>query len=155
LSRDKLFLGADFWLFSAVFGLVLSIAGHVFLTAFPLREQPARACTKPFLRLCHLGGMTEKLRLVLCGLETSLYPPTVLCTGMAAPLGFARELQVRERGRTRPPWLPITLSEDASAGVQATARDQGSKPRSFCAFHDAGGDGFSQDGLQADPIRVP
>ena len=121
----------------------------------PLREQTARACTKHLLRRCHHGwGMAEQLRLVLCGLETSLYPHTVLCKGMAEQLGFARELQVRERGRPRPPWMTSTIYEEARAGVQATAREQGRTPLSFCAFYDAGGDGFAQDGLQADPRRV-
>jgi hypothetical protein len=125
------------------------------LTSLPLREQTARVCTKHFLRLYHQGwGMAEKLRLVLCGLETYLYPHTVLCTGMAAQLVCASELQVRERGSPRPPWRTITIYEAARAGVQSTARDQGRKPMSFFAFYDAGGDSFSQDGLQADPIRV-
>ena len=48
------------------------------LTAFPLREQTARACTKHLLRLCHqVSVMAEKLRLVLCGLEIYLYPRPV------------------------------------------------------------------------------
>ena len=60
------------------------------LTSFPLREQTARVCTKHLLRLYHQGWViAEKLRLVLCGLETYLYPHTVLFKGMAEQLVFA------------------------------------------------------------------
>jgi hypothetical protein len=60
------------------------------LTAFPLREQTARACTKHLLRLCHqVSVMAEKLRLVLCGLEIYLYPHAVLFKKMAEQMVFA------------------------------------------------------------------
>jgi hypothetical protein len=125
------------------------------LTSCPLREQTARGCTTHFLRLYHQGWViAEQRRLVLCGLETYLSPHTVLCKGLAEQLVFASELQVRARGSTRPPWMTITLYEAARASVQATARAQGSKPLACFAFSDAGCDGVSKDGLQADPIRV-
>src|SRR5262245_25722916 len=97
------------------------------LTAFPLREQTTRACPTPVLRRWHQVLVSaEQLRLVLCGRATELYPHTVLCKGRAEPLVCASERQVRERGSTRPPWLTSTIYEAARAGVQATARDQGS-----------------------------
>lgn len=99
--------------------------------------------------------MAENLALVLCGLEPSLAPHAVLCKGMAAQLVCARQLQVWERGSTRPRWMRIAVYEGASAGVQAIARDQGRKPLAFFAFYEAGLDGFSKDGLQAEPRRVP
>ena len=125
------------------------------LPALPLREQTARACPKPVLRLWHQGAvLAEKRRVVLGGLAMYLSPPAVLCTRMAAQLVCASELRVRERGRPRPPWMTRTLCEGARAGVPSTARAQGSKPRSFFACSDAGCAGFAKDDLQGAPRRV-
>jgi hypothetical protein len=51
----------------------------------------------------------ERHRMVLCGLETSLYPHTVLCKGAAERVSFASECQARERGSTRKPLATITV----------------------------------------------
>src|SRR5215510_11136490 len=97
---------------------------------------------------------TESFRMVLCALETSLYPHAVLCKREATHVVCASEVQVRERGSTRQPSPTIAVGQGARAGVQSTARDQGKTPRSCCAFHDAEVRDFSRTTLQADPMRV-
>ena len=49
----------------------------------------------------------ERYRMVLCGLETYLYPHTVLFKVAAERVSFASECQARVRGSTREP-LTIT-----------------------------------------------
>jgi hypothetical protein len=75
--------------------------------------------------------------MVLCGLEIILSPHTVLFKRVAARAPFASESQVRERGSPREPWTTSVVYTRARAGVQSSAKDQGSVPKSCYAFHDA------------------
>jgi hypothetical protein len=69
---------------------------------------------------------------MLCGLETYLYPHTVLCTAVAAQRACARESQVRGRGSTRVPFATLAAYNRAEADVQARRRAQGQRP--MCSF---------------------
>src|SRR5262245_55881485 len=99
-------------------------------------------------------AVTESACIVLCALETYLCPHAVLCKRGAEHMVFASEVQVRERGSTRPPLPPSAVYQGARAGVQSTARAQGKAPMAFCAFYDAGFMDFSRTIAQADPMRV-
>jgi len=94
---------------------------------------------------------------VLCGLETSLCPRTVLCKRVAAHVMCAREAQVRERGRPRQPCPTSTGCQGARVAVQASARAQSITPRSCCAFHAAALERCAKDERagcsQACPVR--
>ena len=50
-----------------------------------------------------------EVSLGLCGLETYLYPRTVLRKGVAERVPFASESQARGRGSTRRPCATITV----------------------------------------------
>jgi hypothetical protein len=79
------------------------------------------------------------LRMVLCGRETSLCPRAVRCIDVAARDSCAREVQGQVRGRTHRPSAAIAISPGAGAGVPATRRAHGEKPRCSWAFQDAAG----------------
>ena len=57
----------------------------------------------------------------------------------------------------RPPWRTLPIYAGASAGVQSTAREQGSTPLACFACSDAGGDQFfpgrSSGGAHPRPVR--
>jgi hypothetical protein len=55
LSRDKLPLGADVLLVSAVLVLASAVSGHVCWRDFSQQAQTLCVCTKHVWRLCHHG----------------------------------------------------------------------------------------------------
>ena len=126
------------------------------LTCFRGTGAPQRGGTKHFLRRGRLRGRVQRrARLVLCGLERILSPPPVLCKSVAERAPCASESQVRERGSPREPWTTSVVSPRARAGVQATAKDQGSVPKSCSAFHAAVHTRFSQDKYVGSSQRGP
>jgi hypothetical protein len=62
---------------------------------------------------------------VLCGLETYPCPRPVLGQGVAACPAWAREAQVRRRGRPRQPQVTRAASRGAGADVPSTAKGSG------------------------------
>src|SRR5262245_39598050 len=83
-------------------------------------------------------AVPERIGMVLCTLETSLYPHTVLCKGVAERIPFASAAQARGRGSTRRPETTLAARcIGAGAGVQSQAREQGERPMRSAAFGDA------------------
>ena len=81
--------------------------------------------------------MQRNSRSVLGGLETSLYPPTVLFNAAAERLSFASEVQVRVRGSPRYPdgTSPYIPESERASNQRTGIRD--AEPLCSYAFHDA------------------
>lgn len=102
LSSDRLSLEADFFSFAAFLIRATSARGLVSCLDFSVRVQVMCACTTHVWRVYrHEMAIAERLCTVLCDLETSRCPRTVLFKGQAERGSFARESQVRVRGSTR------------------------------------------------------
>jgi hypothetical protein len=123
LSRGTRLLCAEvfhvFMLATAAFGLVNG--RHV-----AVQVQRTRACTPYISRLSRPqeGDGTAPVA-ALCDRETSRCPQTVLCTEVAEQCRFAREFQVRVRGRPRPVCSAIVRENGAGARGQSMRREQG------------------------------
>jgi hypothetical protein len=96
------------------------------LTAFPRAGADATCLHHTRIEvLSPPGGDCTGLVGVLCDLETSQCPRTVLVKEGAERLALASEYQVRGRGSTRLSCSAIVIMRGAGTSVQSTRRDQG------------------------------
>jgi hypothetical protein len=80
-------------------------------------------------------AMAERRWTVLCALETSRGPHTVLLHRAAARFLGASALQARGRGRTPPPGATSAVCRGAGVGVQATAASAGVRASGLLGLH--------------------
>jgi hypothetical protein len=136
LSRDRLPPGADGCCVFRFFRSSAVGSRRRVLTSF--RDAGAVGGWRHHTRLEALSPgrwrVQRALRIMLCGLDTSLYPHTVRCNAVAAQRAGASESQVRGRGSTRVPSATLAASHRAEADVQSTRRAQGHRPMCSSAF---------------------
>jgi hypothetical protein len=101
--------------------------------------------------------LQSSFAVILCDLAMLSSPHTVLRKGLAEHAGAPVRLRFG-RGAAHSSLMRQALYIRARASVQSTRRAQGRAPMSYCAFHDAGLEGFAHDDRSgcshACPVRL-
>ena len=129
LSRDQRPQGADFVPFVRDVGPGVVGRWPRVLTGFPHAEPDSTGLhhTRMEALLSSRRGLQRDGGDVLCGLETSLCPHTVLFKDVAEPHAFASSSQVRGRGSPRRPSSTLAASTGVGADVPSQAKGYGTK----------------------------